>query len=446
MPRRKEAILLFTLVLTASSALAANLDLTPLHRSFQFNFSFPGARSLGMGGAFIGRADDASAAEANPAGLTVLVSPEVTVEVRNLDYAEDAPYGLQGSPSAATLHVSHRQTAPSFFSLVYPTPAVSWALFYSRPLDFQQTASIDIGTGVIGGSGSQAFFFGNGPGDFALHYRAETLGVSAAWKIGGLSLGAGVRRERLKADASFAQFDVAFSGGVPVKGSAVPTSFGLIHGSESKYAYTAGLKWQNAPENFSVGAVYKSGADYSFKECNPSSASTGCETAPQTFPSTFEVPPQLGAGISIRPMKGVTLNADVVRVQYDRLLRHFEPAGFCAIASCASAESFGFKIDNATEVHIGGEWAFPGAAIPLALRAGWWRDPDHSVRYSGPTNDTDADVRAAQNYAAFTFTGQSSQNHVAFGLGYIRPTFEINAAYDHSRQAKTGSISALKRF
>src|SRR6476619_8573459 len=49
----------------------------------QFNFGNPGARSLGMGGAFLGLADDASAAEANPAGLTILRKPEVSVEGRN---------------------------------------------------------------------------------------------------------------------------------------------------------------------------------------------------------------------------------------------------------------------------------------------------------------------------------------------------------------------------
>src|SRR5690348_1460924 len=35
----------------------------------QFNFINPGARSLGMGGAFIGLADDSTAAYTNPAGL-----------------------------------------------------------------------------------------------------------------------------------------------------------------------------------------------------------------------------------------------------------------------------------------------------------------------------------------------------------------------------------------
>ena len=34
---------------------------------FQFNFNTPGARALGIGGAFISIADDATASETNPA-------------------------------------------------------------------------------------------------------------------------------------------------------------------------------------------------------------------------------------------------------------------------------------------------------------------------------------------------------------------------------------------
>jgi long-chain fatty acid transport protein len=44
----------------------------------------PGRKSsLGMGGAFVGLADDASAAYVNPSGLTQLVSPEVSAELRS---------------------------------------------------------------------------------------------------------------------------------------------------------------------------------------------------------------------------------------------------------------------------------------------------------------------------------------------------------------------------
>src|SRR5688572_6657952 len=70
------------LVLVAIPATAQNVDIEALS-GLQFNFGNPGARSLGMGGAFLGLADDASGAEANPAGLTILRKPEVSIEVRN---------------------------------------------------------------------------------------------------------------------------------------------------------------------------------------------------------------------------------------------------------------------------------------------------------------------------------------------------------------------------
>ena len=43
--------------------------------SVQFSFSNPGARSLGLGGAFVALADDATAAWANPAGLVQITRP-----------------------------------------------------------------------------------------------------------------------------------------------------------------------------------------------------------------------------------------------------------------------------------------------------------------------------------------------------------------------------------
>src|SRR5213078_79054 len=76
---------LFILIaLIAVPAAAQNTDIESLS-GLQFNFGNPGARSLGMGGAFLGLADDASAAEANPAGLTILRKPEVSIEGRNFE-------------------------------------------------------------------------------------------------------------------------------------------------------------------------------------------------------------------------------------------------------------------------------------------------------------------------------------------------------------------------
>ena len=48
----------------------------------QFNFLTPGARSMAMGGAFIGAADDATAAFSNPAGLAFFGTVQLTFEGR----------------------------------------------------------------------------------------------------------------------------------------------------------------------------------------------------------------------------------------------------------------------------------------------------------------------------------------------------------------------------
>ena len=61
--------------------------------ALQFNFSNPGARSMGFGGAFAALADDATATFANPAGLVQLSRPEVSVEGNHTEGRRDLCFG-----------------------------------------------------------------------------------------------------------------------------------------------------------------------------------------------------------------------------------------------------------------------------------------------------------------------------------------------------------------
>ena len=65
--------------LLASLCAGAGLEAQGSQVNLEFSFSNPGARSLGLGGAFAALADDATAAYANPAGLVQLVRPEVSL-------------------------------------------------------------------------------------------------------------------------------------------------------------------------------------------------------------------------------------------------------------------------------------------------------------------------------------------------------------------------------
>ncbi len=72
------AMLLASMLMLASGARAQSSLQVPI----QFDFLNPSARSLALGGAFVGLADDATAALVNPAGLIELTLSEVSIEGR----------------------------------------------------------------------------------------------------------------------------------------------------------------------------------------------------------------------------------------------------------------------------------------------------------------------------------------------------------------------------
>lgn len=122
------------LLLFAASALAQNTDIEALS-GLQFNFGNPGARSLGMGGAFIGLADDASAAESNPAGLTILRKTEASLELRRTTIAQRFVTG--GTyPFITSEDFPSQQASVSFASVVVPLRPAVLAVYYHRPLTF----------------------------------------------------------------------------------------------------------------------------------------------------------------------------------------------------------------------------------------------------------------------------------------------------------------------
>ena len=95
--------------------------------------------------------------------------------------------------------------------------------------------------------------------------------------------------------------------------------------------------------------------------------------------------------------------------------------------------------DDVVELRLGAEYLFP-TKIPIALRAGFWRDPAHGVKWNGPLNDP--------NYVAeaLLFPGSEDQNHYTIGAGLAWPRFQIDFAYDTSDTYKVGSISMVTRF
>ena len=147
MPFHSRVGLLLALLLAAATPAVAQSN-AEVNAGIQFDFSLPGARSLAMGGAFVGLADDATAAWANPAGLTILNKKEVSAEFRGWNFTNfttdrghgfGVPSGIGADTVAGLLDTEFEDSTASlaFLSFVYPQPRWSVAAYRHQLSNFQ---------------------------------------------------------------------------------------------------------------------------------------------------------------------------------------------------------------------------------------------------------------------------------------------------------------------
>jgi long-subunit fatty acid transport protein len=464
----------FTLALVAALALpvsAQNVDIEALS-GLQFNFGNPGARSLGMGGAFLGLADDASAAEANPAGLTILRKPEISVELRN--FAEQQTFSTSGTfPNIKRTDFLHHSDAAvvSFASYVHPIRSFTVGAYFHEALNNEGGGVVAPQEDVFGNRtplpdfylpteripGTQDVRYVGGPitraeciqrrqqmnDPFAciqniidpfisaLSVRQRTYGITGAWQVHPkFSVGVTARHQRFQETAATFRYSQSFRlDQILVQTTGNLRDGELENAEETDTTFAVGFKF--APTDWlSFGGVYKQGPEFDTKLFYADPQTEYLEAA-QT---TFHIPDVAGIGVSVRPIPTLTLNADVVRVTYSNLVDNFVAAG----ADVTGLED-PFTAADVTELRFGAEYLFP-TRIPIALRAGYWRDPAHSVTWNGPLNHPNFVAEA------LLFPEGKDQNHYTIGAGLAWPRFQIDFAYDTSDTYKVGSLSMVTRF
>jgi long-subunit fatty acid transport protein len=204
-----------------------------------FNFGPPGGRALGMGGSFIAVADDATAAEANPAGLVNLTRPEASLHGRassyepqvvtldgefsialvNANRALAESFGLTRRPrvrndlgqeldvielesgtelggsfaDSTALGLDGSSETLSFASYVHPFSRWTFSIYYQRDADFQsQTGTYQV---------YDDFFADLFQGSQSLDFDMESFGLSAGLRLGQrFSIGASARRTEASID------------------------------------------------------------------------------------------------------------------------------------------------------------------------------------------------------------------------------------------------------
>ncbi|MGN6184578.1 MAG: OmpP1/FadL family transporter [Thermoanaerobaculia bacterium] len=461
-------------LLLAVPLFAQNVDIEALS-GLQFNFGNPGARSLGMGGAFLGLADDASAAEANPAGLTILRKAEFSIEARN--YLEQQVFTTSGTfPEVTRTPFTHHsdRVVVSFASAVIPIKnKFTIGAYFHEPLNNEGGGVVaptyddltgDLETTVPNfylptqRSGNNVVPVGEpiskvdcearrrqlndpfscleyrvDPFVSALSVRQRTFGLAGAWQVHPkFSLGATVRHQRFQESAFTFRFTQQLDPKqVLVQATATPNGESVDLKEESDTTFAVGFKW-SPTDKISVGGVYKQGPQFDTTLLYADS-STGFDLI-NAADTTFHVPDVAGVGVSIRPIPVLTINVDAVHVKYSNLVDNV-----VTVWPAVAAVDEPFKAEDVIEIHAGAEYFF-ATKIPFALRAGYWRDPKHNVTWNGPLNHPDYVAEA------MLFPEGEDQNHFSVGAGVAWPRFQVDLAYETSDHYKVGSVSFVTRF
>jgi long-subunit fatty acid transport protein len=409
--------------------------------ALEFSFSNPGARSMGLGGAFVALADDATAAFANPAGLVQLVRPEISLELRRREYSTPyteggravgppTGYGIDTVDGLRTSFSNETTSGLSFLSFVYP--GTKWSLALYR----HQLADFSVSTEING-------LFGDVPEGRVRRYEDQRTvteldvvgtGLSGAYQVSDkLSLGFGLSY---------------FSGRVENRGAihlidSDPDTFwewnsflpdrlfatSSFDADDTDVGFNVGVLWKFA-ESWRLGGVYRKGPRFDYELYNlagpandlPEGTILGAVTDRSiAFPDVW------GLGVAYRSSDGsLTVGFEWDRVEYSII-------GETLDSPLVDASQV--AIDDADELHLGAEYVFLKTTPLIAIRGGLWHDPDHRFRYEGD-----------DPFARALYQPGEDALHISIGAGIAFSRFQIDVGANLSDAVDQFALSAIFSF
>jgi len=475
-----------------------------IFRDFRFNFINPGARSLGLGGAFIAAADDATAIQANPAAMHYIFYKEFFVEYRHS--APETQFFFPDRPSgsldpnnprlpyldAQAVNDKQDTNTPSFASFAYPfrlgnrraTVAGSRQVVLDVRSSLQDDSS-NVGTSLrfstdqfpvwvnpgntgCGIMGVQQYAVCNKvTGDLDTELVNYNIGFSVSI-TDDFSIGVTATYANLDMTSSVESTSLDPRGALFSTHPRIDTGGGnlspirtrsFIDDSDNAFSWTVGLHWHPdrvfasgySPIRF--GLVYRKGADLSVEETvSEFDATTGRFIPERPFANTLRVPDRYGIGVSYETEKYWTFSVDVERIEYSDLLEGFR-SGENFFTSDTLAKvldpnagdlNLEYDVDDATVVHAGVQFKFRSqGSWTHAVRAGYYNAPDNRIRLT----DVDSGDPQLDRLYRDVFRGADSENHYTVGLSIGTPILlEIQLAGDFADTGDEYVASVIYRF
>ena len=344
-----------------------------------------GARAFGMGGAFLARADDATAASWNPAGLSYLRRPEFTV------------VGARNS-------FVRQPTGAGFTRLVSDS-------FAGSTLDFAAaTYPIEIGpaSGSVQLSFQRVFSF---RGDRTIERTDQLLTSSGAGGFDVLALGTGFRVVRsLRIGATVNRWTNGYHqdrNRLATRGTTDQNLDFRLGG----WNFNGGIIWSPL-ESLNLGVVGKTTMkgdvilDRSRTDIIPQPTTTTTNAAnstvlrtdddptPHGVPVSLSIPGAVGAGISWRPWSVLTASLDFTRTFWSkgRIHNFFtlartepdQPSPYPLVFKNLRYPTLDDPVQSDTEqLRVGAEYVVLGRRLKVPIRAGFFTDRQYFFDFRG---------------------------------------------------------------
>jgi len=426
------------LQLSAAPMLRAQTN-TENFSQFEFNFNNPGARATGIGGAFISIADDATAAEANPAGLTALLRPEFSFELKGVqlrrDVANFSHTGTADNFSLVSREFDNALIIPSFGSFVIPLGNVVGSLFRHELVNFETSyytkgSYVPPAPGTAAGDG--AFFF---PVRSDLSMKVVNWGAALSYKVSrGFSLGLSGGLSQLSVASTLSRYylEIFDTGNL--------ANESRIDDQGNSYFLNVGLLVRPL-ENLALGAIYKHRPSFELEH----------QLLVRDFPTdtiisqaiNFNVPSSIGIGISYRPVDVLTLSFDVSRVSYSDMTKEF-----VVVFGENAVSPSDYAVDDAFEFHAGIEYVLLLRSMGVVFRGGFYNEADSRIAFTGdPASPGDPDRAFVRRTQAALFQTGDSDLHYTVGVGLlISNAFQLDLAGNLSSGSDEVVGSFVVRF
>lgn len=333
-----------------------------------------GARALGMGGAFLARPDDATAASWNPAGLSYLRFLEISlVGVSN---SQDVTTRDEAGSLQRIENTSGK--TPDFLSLAVPVSAGAMQLSYQRVIPYTGDRTIEF----VGENARRFEIDASGGFDVVALSTGFKL---ASWLRAGVSVnrwfnGFSQHRERQPRRRSIQETDFRMSGWNVNAGI-------IVHPHENVNLGVVGKTRTSAKVTLD-----RSRADFTTIPGEPDLVTRNADRSDDV---RLDLPGAVGFGASWRASSLLTVSADYTRTFWSRSRIHnfftleaaadtlVPPPPASVFPTLVFPNILEEKQDDTQELRVGVEYVLIAGRLKLPLRAGYVREKQYRVQEDG---------------------------------------------------------------